>query len=148
MARNWYQRLIDTVGLDEARRIARERANARNAVNRQQVRERQRAYYARDPEKWRAYERKKYRTNRKKEKERSKRNRLENRLKAFARDAVAVALRSGLLVRPKKCGKCGKAGRITAHHSDYTRPLKVDWLCSLCHAARHRKEEGRDADGG
>jgi hypothetical protein len=66
--------------------------------------------------------------------------------KESAKRAVARALRSGELVRPDKCQRCGVErpkgldGRalIQAHHEDYGRPLDVQWLCVKCHAKAHR----------
>ena len=40
---------------------------------------------------------------------------------------------------PDKCSRCGKGGRIIAHHPDYTDPLTVEWLCNGCHLKEHRQ---------
>jgi hypothetical protein len=55
-----------------------------------------------------------------------------------ARAAVTEGLRTGLLVRPTKCGKCGKDCCPEAHHHDYLKPLEVEWLCVACHAETRR----------
>ncbi len=36
------------------------------------------------------------------------------------------------------CEIC-KAKKVEAHHDDYTKPLKVRWLCRIHHAELHRK---------
>jgi hypothetical protein len=61
--------------------------------------------------------------------------------KRAAQIVVGNALRDGRLVRGL-CeraaeGGCGK--RIEAHHDDYSKPLKVRWLCSVHHAAERKK---------
>lgn len=139
--RSWYQVLIETVGLEEARRIAREKANKRNAANRDHVREVQRAYYARDPERWKAWHRDKYRRLREGVLKRNKKRREDSPVEYVARMAVAVAIKKGVLVRPTECSLCHGGGRIQAHHADYMKPLDVAWLCSKCHHALHRKQE-------
>lgn len=61
-------------------------------------------------------------------------------LKRRARLAVQYAVRAGRLTKPDGCEACGGRGaRIEAHHEDYSKPLDVNWLCSLCHGKRHRK---------
>lgn len=50
-----------------------------------------------------------------------------------ARLRVGAAVRSGKLIRPKRCQKCKSRGRVEAHHQDYSRPLDVQWLCTACH---------------
>ncbi len=57
--------------------------------------------------------------------------------KRAARHAVAYAIRTGRL-KKQPCVKCGGSFRIHAHHHDYSKPLDVTWLCSLCHGKEHR----------
>jgi hypothetical protein len=57
------------------------------------------------------------------------------------RVAVARALRMGDLVRPGKCSRCEKIGRVDGHHSDYSKPLEVVWLCSSCHRKQHLRKD-------
>ena len=55
-----------------------------------------------------------------------------------ARGAVARAVKQGVLVRPEWCSHCRKptanVGRIEAHHTDYSQPLAVVWVCPCCHS--------------
>lgn len=55
-----------------------------------------------------------------------------------ARNAVLAALKDGTL-KKTKCKDCG-AAEVEAHHDDYTKPLKVTWLCRECHDKRHGKD--------
>ena len=55
-----------------------------------------------------------------------------------AKDAVKKAIQRGKLIRPKKCSRCGKGGRIEGHHPDYSKRLEVIWLCKKCHALTWR----------
>jgi hypothetical protein len=54
------------------------------------------------------------------------------------------AITSGLIVRGS-CEVCGRQDRIEAHHTDYSKPLEVHWLCSehhrmlTYHCARYRQ---------
>jgi hypothetical protein len=50
-----------------------------------------------------------------------------------ARNAVGNAVRDGRLIKPPECKKCGKPGKVEAHHEDYSRPLDVEWWCFSCH---------------
>jgi hypothetical protein len=43
------------------------------------------------------------------------------------------ALRRGKIVKPFSCAKCGSVDRLDGHHSDYSKPLDVVWLCRPCH---------------
>ena len=61
-----------------------------------------------------------------------------NATKAHAQTRLTSALKSGEVVRPDACERCGEAGRVQGHHYDYTLPLDVEWLCARCHAAEHR----------
>ena len=39
--------------------------------------------------------------------------------------------------RPTVCSKCDAAGMVDGHHSDYSKPLDVIWLCRSCHMRLH-----------
>jgi len=53
-----------------------------------------------------------------------------------AHNAVARAIKSGLLTR-LPCQMCGTTNNVHAHHDDYSLPLDVMWLCPIHHRARH-----------
>jgi hypothetical protein len=100
------------------------------------VRARVAAHRAANLERVRAYDRE--RAKRPKTKTRisliAKRWRETNPERRKAQHALLNAIRGGLLVRPSRCSRCRRAGRIEAHHHDYTKPLVVEWLCKPCHA--------------
>lgn len=56
---------------------------------------------------------------------------------------TTVAIRLGILTRPPTCSKCQAEGKIQAHHSDYSQPLQVTWLCTTCHIDHHVLERIR-----
>lgn len=54
---------------------------------------------------------------------------------------VKEAVRTGRLIRPTKCPRCGEQRlKIHAHHIDYTKPLDVEWMCSRCHGLTRRRD--------
>jgi hypothetical protein len=59
--------------------------------------------------------------------------------KVKARRALQHEVRLGRIKR-QPCERCRKPN-ADAHHDDYSKPLDVRWLCSLCHAAVHREQE-------
>lgn len=63
------------------------------------------------------------------------------RFRHKARWMVNRAIMAGILNR-QVCEICGVA-KTQAHHDDYSKPLKVRWLCITHHAAVHAKAEGR-----
>ena len=71
----------------------------------------------------------------------SRRYAKKNPEKVIATSMVNGAVKSGVLIKPKRCPQCGKKGRIHGHHNDYSEPLEVKWLCPLCHTRIHREKE-------
>ncbi len=48
------------------------------------------------------------------------------------------AVRSGKIKKSRKCSMCDRKTRIMGHHEDYYKPLKVIWLCQICHTKIHK----------
>jgi hypothetical protein len=103
-------------------------------ANAEKIRQRQREYRERNAEVVRERDRKRGRSK-------------ESYEKALARRLVRDAVARGELV-PECCEDCGLDAdvkwddgrrRIHAHHDDYSQPLEVRWLCSVCHGIEHRK---------
>ena len=63
-----------------------------------------------------------------------------HRQERHAQSVVAYAIRVGRIVRPGVCSRCGKSGKIDAHHADHSKPLEVTWLCRRCHGDTWKKE--------
>ena len=64
------------------------------------------------------------------------RDKPENKKKKAAHMKVYLAVKTGK-IKKYLCEKCGKKGM--AHHDDYSKPLDVQWLCSLHHYEHHKK---------
>lgn len=60
-----------------------------------------------------------------------------NAIKRAAHVITGNAIRDGRLLK-KPCKVCGEL-KVDAHHDDYTKPLKVKWLCKKHHAEHHKK---------
>jgi hypothetical protein len=58
-------------------------------------------------------------------------------VKKRARGLISTHIRRGKIVRPDHCWQCGLICIPHAHHSDYKQPLKIEWLCPICHAEKH-----------
>ena len=54
-----------------------------------------------------------------------------------ARDKLGRAVRDGKITKCP-CVVCGNS-RSHGHHSDYTKPLEVIWLCALHHREEHER---------
>jgi hypothetical protein len=61
--------------------------------------------------------------------------------KVKARRIAKEAVRTGRLEKPSDCSRCGAENveprLLQAHHPDYSKPLEVEWLCSMCHGGEH-----------
>lgn len=61
-----------------------------------------------------------------------------NKRAQLARQAVWYAVRTGRLVKPDACERCGlETLDLEAHHWDYREELDVRWLCPPCHSIVH-----------
>ena len=67
----------------------------------------------------------------------SKAWRSEDKRRMKCHNAVAKAIKSGVLTR-LPCVRCGEVKSL-AHHEDYDEPLNVMWLCQPCHKQRHKE---------
>jgi len=62
--------------------------------------------------------------------------------KKEARYQLNLAVAAGLIGRPSECQRCGSANkRINGHHSDYSKPLEVEWICAQCHSDEHQERK-------
>ena len=57
--------------------------------------------------------------------------------KKSAKNAVHLAIKNGIIRRSVFCESCGLPAKTEAHHFDYNKPLKVEWLCRTCHIKIH-----------
>lgn len=86
---------------------------------------------------YRLYDRQRYHNNG--HRQRTKKYREKNPEKAKAHSIINNAIRDGKLKRPDRCSMCGVMDvPIEAHHSDYSKPLDVIWVCKSCHWEIHR----------
>ncbi len=60
-------------------------------------------------------------------------------LKRNARAIFHYHKKVGNIIKPAHCEMCSETD-IQAHHTDYSYPLMVQWLCIKHHAAQHRKK--------
>ena len=49
-------------------------------------------------------------------------------------------IRRGCIRRPEVCEKCRERCKSQAHHTDYSKPLFVVWLCKDCHWKEHSEK--------
>lgn len=58
-------------------------------------------------------------------------------IKTAAYGLLTKAVKTGRLVPPAACSCCGEKCRPHGHHTDYSNPLDVLWLCYWCHRQIH-----------
>lgn len=59
------------------------------------------------------------------------------KIKWNAYQKVRRAVKTGQILRPCNCSKCGRIAKLHAHHEDYDRPFDIKWLCNSCHRKIH-----------
>lgn len=57
--------------------------------------------------------------------------------KVVAHRILNKAIRDGSVLRPERCTECASDLKVEGHHTDYSCPLDVVWLCRECHVAAH-----------
>jgi ribosomal protein S27AE len=67
----------------------------------------------------------------------SKNSRINHPEKWLARRELNKAIKTGLIIKGI-CEVCGET-KVNGHHTDYSKPLVVRWLCSKCHRKLHIK---------
>lgn len=85
-------------------------------------------------DKVRAYDKKRYKGKRKNDaRRRAIIWKTENPEKYRAHYLLGNAVRDKRIIRPNYCEVCGKECIPHGHHTDYSQPLFVVWLCAQCH---------------
>ena len=124
--------------------------------NTEKVKEFQKKYYQNNLEKIKQYQIEYCRNNSEKTKERMKKffkkypeKRKEyfklylktphNILKMKARRSVHQALKNNQIIKSSIWKHCCKSKTVQAHHTDYTKPLNIIWLCRSCHSVEHAR---------
>ena len=59
---------------------------------------------------------------------------INHRQKALARCKVNYMINTGKMVKPEECSICLVNKPVEAHHTDYSKPLDVNWVCRQCHS--------------
>ncbi len=59
---------------------------------------------------------------------------IRHRKKQYVRWKVHHAVKIGILKRSLTCEHCNQIKNTEGHHSDYSKPLEVIWLCRQCHS--------------
>lgn len=86
------------------------------------------------PEKMQAYEKKRNTGDRLRlASARAKKWRIKYPERYAAHTALNNAIRDGKIKKLDTCEICGNTFHIHAHHTNYSRPLDVVWLCARCH---------------
>ena len=72
-------------------------------------------------------------------------------IKYKANNAVNNAVRDNRLTKPNICECCNNtftSKQIHGHHTDYSKPLEVMWLCNDCHKDWHINNKPLNGDKG
>jgi hypothetical protein len=118
--------------------------------NREHIRQMDREYYQNNHEvrleTSRKAQLKYYKTDKGREKY-NRHNRLQREKfpeKMRARSLLSNAIVEGKIVKPTRCSLCfSEDFVIEGHHTDYSKPYDVIWICRPCHGTVHRKIKSR-----
>ena len=100
------------------------------------------SYAINNVEKVNGYKRKWAENNKQSKTDSNQKWRGNNPIKHVAHGKVSYAISAGKLTKPISCECCGVfTDSLHAHHCDYSKPLEVSWLCSLCHKDWHKNND-------
>ena len=71
------------------------------------------------------------------ERERRRVKRVRKKPYRLEHNTVNRYVKKGSLIKPLFCVRCWQPGILHGHHTDYSRPLDVIWLCPACHGREH-----------
>ena len=54
---------------------------------------------------------------------------------------IEIAIKTGKIIRPKICSKCGRKTKTQTHHLDYNDFMNFVWLCASCHKKEHTQKD-------
>lgn len=85
------------------------------------------------------YEHKRAKTQKRKDLARktSKQYRAEHPDRKDAQQKAERAIKKGLIKKQVVCSVCNKEKKLQMHHTDYTKPFDVIFVCSSCHNKIH-----------
>jgi hypothetical protein len=107
--------------------------------HRERVRKRARLWVRANRIKCSKYARRYYKENKEHCKKLASESRKRSLWKSNARQILKRAVLSGVVTRPIHCEVCGLICKPHGHHPDYSKPLKVIWVCTSCHGKEHRR---------
>jgi|SRR5271170_2702211 len=110
-----------------------------NEINKEKIKKQRHEYYLNHRDEYKIATQKWRKENKIKFKESWKKSDEKFPLKRPARKILNYNIEKGYIIRPTICNKCGKEGKIDAHHEDYSKPLDVQWICKRCHGELHRQ---------
>lgn len=59
--------------------------------------------------------------------------------KRAAQAAINNAVKHGCIDKPEACEECNRVvDKLNGHHKDYSKPFDAEWLCEICHSAKHK----------
>lgn len=157
--RNTFSTICRICRNEQTRKVAKSDKSRLNLklyreINRESLRNYKRAYGKKNEEKIALQVHKNYLKNKEKFLQTSKRWRADNpdkyrksyiksmkkhSLKTPARKILAYNIEMGRLIVPKICEHCSREKKLDGHHTDYSKPLEVTWLCKECHGYEHRR---------
>ncbi len=113
------------------------------------------AYYAKNREYWLLYRRRRYDQigvswipSKASQLLSLRKWRAAHRVECLAHRILNQSVKTGKVRKPTACQSCGlHRSKLDGHHSDYSKPLDVRWLCHVCHMKLHKKSRLSLMDG-